>query len=971
MTAIFWALFVMFQPAWAGNTADEAEVNFQIARKSYAAGDFEKALFHFMVSNRLSENRNVMFNIGLTYEQLRRYPEAYRWYQDAYDDALPDDETNKRIEKTLVQLRRNVAIVKVDSDPPGATVYLQRKNLGAVGTTPLEIPVRPGRYTFIFEREGYEEVSTDPTMLQAGMKAEAIEVDLVPIVGQVDVAGVDGANIRIGREDAEPQCQVPCMLDLPEGRQFLFFDKPGYRTLPKVVDVVEGQEVPVTADLAAITGALVVDADLRAALVEIDGQPAGYTPLVIPDVTIGKHEVRLSARGYAPYQTVVDIQEGESTDLGRVSLDPIFTVTAASRYAQDVAEAPASVNLIPKEELQAFGYQTVIEALQGLRGVYSTDDLAYESLGIRGFNRLGDYGNRVLVTLDGHRTNDNFIGSSQAGNDFLGDLEDVTRIEFVRGPGSALYGSNAVFGVINVVTKGRGDEITNHAVLSAANNGVRARVSVGASKDDRGFYISANGLYNHRRMFFFDEYAEDRFSGGFSDQDDTYARHLMGKAWSGDFVVQGYLSERERFVPNGFFGTRLGDPRTIALDRRAFLEGRYVGEINNTRLNLRVFYDHFGNRTNFPYEPRYIFQDDHYENGLGALAQVNQRFGDIFDVTIGAETRQFFLAELRSFEREALDEEPFAQAVDIPIPTQIYSGYALADFHPGKIFRLNVGGRVDSYRIVDRDFSTINPRASLILSPGNEVIKVIGGTAFRAPSPFEFFFNDSGISSLPAIDLVPETIQTAEFEWTHRFDQVLTSTVNAYYNRIDDLVETEDVPLGELKDKLGTKADPDAGVFRYTSSQQPIVTLGAEAEIRRWWRSGWMVAAQLSYQRTRLNTLFEGDDTPPSERPQPITNSPEWMASIIGSIPLSSQLQMSHKVRAETNRLTNAGDTTQGAVIWDVTLIGRVAKPNVRYGLGVRNLLDFPVVHPGGDDLIIDQLPQRGRTVFASVRVDL
>ncbi|MEO0600928.1 MAG: hypothetical protein AAF211_05800, partial [Myxococcota bacterium] len=84
MIAILCALFAMLQPAWAGNTADEAEVNFQIARKAYAAGSFETALFHFMVSNRLSENRNVMFNIGLTYEQLRRYPEAYRWYQDAY-----------------------------------------------------------------------------------------------------------------------------------------------------------------------------------------------------------------------------------------------------------------------------------------------------------------------------------------------------------------------------------------------------------------------------------------------------------------------------------------------------------------------------------------------------------------------------------------------------------------------------------------------------------------------------------------------------------------------------------------------------------------------------------------------------------------------------------------------------------------------------------------------------------------------
>jgi len=986
MTAILWALFVLLQPAAAGNTADEAEINFQIARKAYGDGDFEKALFHFMVSNRLSENRNVMFNIGLTYEQLRRYPEAYRWYQDAYDDALPNDETNKRIEATLTNLRKNVAIVRVDSDPPGATVYLQRKNLGAVGVTPLEIPVRPGRYTFLFERDGYEDFTSEPRMLQAGMQPDEVRATLTPIVGQVDIAGTPGASVRVGADDAEPACEIPCVLGLPQGRQFLFFDKAGYQPLPRVVDVLEGQTVPVVAELVAITGALVVDTDMRAARVEIDGALAGFTPLVLPDVTIGPHSVRLTARGYEPYTTQVLIEEGETADLGRVSMDPIYTVTAASRFAQDVADAPASINVIPEQELHAFGYQTVVEALQGLRGLYSTNDLAYEYLGVRGFGRLGDYGNRVLVTLDGHRMNDNLFGSSQVGTDFMGDLEDVTRIEVVRGPGSALYGSNAVFGVVNVVTKGADDEITNHAMISASENQLRGRVSGGMSKDDRGFFISATGLYGHRRQFFFDEYADDPYSRGFSDQDDTYSRGVQAKAWAGNFEVQGHFFERERQVPTGFFGTRLGDPRTKALDRKGFLEARYVGRINNTRLNIRGFFDHTANRTNFPYAPGpppYVFQDDPYENSVGALAQITQDFGDVFDLTIGAETRQYFLAELRSFEyfRGDVDEEPDRQAVDIAIPTQIYSGYLIGDLHPGKTFRLNLGARVDQYGITgndqilgvdnQQDFTTFNPRGALILSPGKEVVKVMGGTAFRAPSPFEYYFNDEGISSLPAVDLEPERIQTAEIEWTHRFDQVLTSSVNTYFNRIQSLVETEDVPLDELKQFLGDKADPDAGVFRYTSAMQPVVTLGAEAEVRRWWRSGWMVAGQVSYQRTRLNRLFESDSAAPDEQPVELTNSPVWLASIMAAVPLGGQVQMAHKIRGETNRITNRGRTTQGAVVWDVTLTGRITKPTLRYGLGVRNLLDFPVFHPGGDDLIIDQLPQRGRTFFASLRVDI
>ncbi len=972
MTAILWVLFALLQPAWAGNSADEAEVNFQIARKAYAAGDYEKALVHFMVSNRLSENRNVTFNIGLTYEQLRRLPEAYRWYQDAYDETLEDDETNRRIEQTLAQLRRSVAIVTVDSDPPGATVYLNRKNLGAVGTTPLEIPVRPGRYTLILERSGYQDATYGPSMFAAGDMAEPISLAMTPIVGMLELTGTDGANVRIGTEDAEPSCQVPCNLDLPEGRQFLFFDKPGYRPLTKIVELVEGKVLPLDAELVPITGALVVDADLRAALVEVDGKPMGYTPLVIPDITIGDHEVRVSARGYEAYSTDVTIIEGESTDLGRLSLDPIFTVTAASRFAQDVAEAPASVNVIPQEELRAFGYQTVLESLEGLRGVFTTNDLSYEYLGVRGFGRLGDYGNRVLVTLDGHRMNDNIFGASQLNDDFLSDIEDVTRIELVRGPGSALYGSNAIFGVINVVTKGAEDEITNHAAVSANEGFFRARASGGMKKDDRGFFVSAAGTYGHRRTFFFDEFANDDFSGGFSDNDDTYTRTLSGKAWSGDFVIQGHYHERDRSVPTGFFDTRLGDDRARTFDRRAFLEARYVGEVNDTRLNLRAFYDHYRNITDLPSERDYVFQDNIFENGLGAIAQVNQRFGDVFDLTVGGSTRHYFMTELNTFEYEDLDEEPFNQDLDTPVPTQIYSGYLIGDLHPGRVVRANLGARVDRYSIIDEDFTTVNPRASLILSPGKEVIKLLGGTAFRAPSPYEFEYNDGGVTQVRSFELEPETIETAEIEWTHRFNQVTTSTVNAYANRIRDLVETEIVPDDVLKGKVDPKKfKPDSGVFRFTSADEPVVTLGAEAEVRRWWRSGWMVAAQVSYQRTRQNRLFEQEGLTRAEQPMELTNSPVWMASILSSFPLSSQLQLSQKLRAETNRLTASGNTTQGAFVWDVTLIGRVPNPNVRYGIGVRNLLDYPIFHPGGGDLAIDQLPQQGRNFFASLRVDL
>src|SRR5262249_33698899 len=131
----------------------------------------------------------------------------------------------------------------------------------------------------------------------------------------------------------------------------------------------------------------------------------------------------------------------------------VSEVEAASRVTESVEEAPGSVSIIPNVELRAMAYPTVAEALRGTRGVFVSDDRGYVSLGFRGFGRPGDYGNRVLVLLDGQPMNDNWLWSSYVGYDLRTDLDDVERIEVVRGPGSVVYGTGAFSGVVNLVSR--------------------------------------------------------------------------------------------------------------------------------------------------------------------------------------------------------------------------------------------------------------------------------------------------------------------------------------------------------------------------------------------------------------------------------------------------------------------------------------------------------------------------------------
>src|SRR5262249_5148073 len=99
-------------------------------------------------------------------------------------------------------------------------------------------------------------------------------------------------------------------------------------------------------------------------------------------------------------------------------------------------------------------YRTVSEALRGVAGLYVVDDRMSERLGIRGLQILGDFNTRILVLIDGATLNEPWNQYVGIGEDLPVSLDDVERLEVVRGPVSPLYGPNAFLGIINIVTRG-------------------------------------------------------------------------------------------------------------------------------------------------------------------------------------------------------------------------------------------------------------------------------------------------------------------------------------------------------------------------------------------------------------------------------------------------------------------------------------------------------------------------------------
>jgi len=133
-----------------------------------------------------------------------------------------------------------------------------------------------------------------------------------------------------------------------------------------------------------------------------------------------------------------------------IEVDSVF---GASKFEQKITEAPSSISIITSSDIKQYGYRTLGEALRSIRGFYVSGDRSYHYLGSRGFSRPGDYNSRYLLLIDGHRINDNIYDTANIGNELALDIDLIDRVEVIRGPGSSLYGNNAFFGVINIITR--------------------------------------------------------------------------------------------------------------------------------------------------------------------------------------------------------------------------------------------------------------------------------------------------------------------------------------------------------------------------------------------------------------------------------------------------------------------------------------------------------------------------------------
>lgn len=958
--------------ASADGNADEADLHFVIGAELYAKDDFRGALEHFLLSNRLVPNKNVIYNIARTFEKLaarsgpdtatRYYSDAYRYYVDALVGEA-DETTKAELERSLERIAPNVSVLRVTTEPAGATIYIDRKDLGSRGRTPLPLALPPGKYKVIVERDGYETAVIEGVEAKRGAETK-VAAALKAILGtvKVDVQGAPGAQVHVADEAAKPVCTAPCQFDLTPGTHLLYFTRPGFQAVPRQVTVARNETVSTIARLAPLSGSLYVDADERGARVEVDGKFGGLTPALVQNVAVGKRKVTVTLRGFAPIESTVDVQPNQQADLVGLRLEPLRQVQAVSRLIESIEDAPSSLSIIEGQELRAFGYPTIAEALRGTRGFYLQNDRAYISAGVRGIGEPNDYGNRVLILADGAVLNDNLLNSSFIGSDGRNDLGDVERIEIVRGPGSLLYGTGAFSGVVNLVPRYRDNESSVFVSGGTYDNRV-ARARAGFHYNftkDAGAWASASAS---RSDGF--ELPIDVTSTGVATPVDGVDRFAavgtQGSIWWKDLSAQWFYHKKEQRIPVGAFGTALGDNRTHYRDERFLGEVRYEPRFNEyVQLFLRAHANHYAFDGLFiTPSPDKPLLEKLYGTWFGGEARVVIDPIKQLRIVAGGEVQHHPFTALRGAELEDDLETPVEGGQYLSSENSFTFGapYALVESSPIDWFRVSAGVRFDIYTT----FGAIAvPRGALIFKPmKGSVLKLMGGRAFRAPSVYEQFYSDGGFSQVPATDpdrglsIGPESVVSGEIEYSHRFLEDWVALAAAHSSYVENIINT--VP-----------DTPGSDIVRYANSDVPALTVGGEIEIRREWRQGWMLSGFYGYQRAQY---LDPTDAALQANPR-LVNAPEHLAGAKAVVPVVQELaSIGARATLEAPRRIglDSNAVTDTAAVLDLTLSGYANRFGLRYVIGVYNLFDWQYQVPVADTYASRTSRQNGRTFLAEI----
>jgi outer membrane receptor for ferrienterochelin and colicins len=643
--------------------------------------------------------------------------------------------------------------------------------------------------------------------------------------------------------------------------------------------------------------------------------------------------------------TSVSYAQDSTLSAGDLSIEALLNtkISTAAKYTQTVSQAPASVTIITSDEIQRYGYHTLKDVLSGVRGFYSSYDRNYNYLGVRGFGRPTDYNNRILILLNGHTLNEIVFGSAPVGTELGLNLKGVERIEVVRGPGSALYGTGAMFAIINIITK-KGNDIDGLQIDGETGSYGRALGSMVWGKEiSNNWDITVSGQVGKVKgqRLYFKEYDDSSTNYGVADNldRDQFYGFLTTLSYK-KFSFEAFRTFREKEVPTGAWDAIFNARNAKTRDEWNFIDAKYEEQIkNNLSLSVKGSYNFYTYKGWFPYNSPTF--DDSYGRWFGSEARFCWDLKSNNRLIVGGEYQDILKASYRYWDAETT-------YFDRNSPSYAVSLYIQDDYQIRKDLSITLGIRRDRYIT---PASTTTPRVGIIYNPfKSSTLKLLYGEAFRKPNIYESYYEDPISGYKPNKYLKPEKIQTMEIAWEQRFGNSILGTVSIY-----------DYAMNNLIDQV---IDPSDSQVQYRNISK-IKARGVEIEMDAQMKRGFASYISIAYQKARN-----------SESDSVLTNSPAFIAKGGISYLIRKCLNLASELRYESERLTIQNSKTKSFILANLNVAFRptcikagnlnniIRKLDIT--LSINNVFDVSYESPAGYEHKENAIPQDKRNFILS-----
>jgi len=674
-----------------------------------------------------------------------------------------------------------------------------------------------------------------------------------------------------------------------------------------------------------------------------------------------------------------------------------LSVSIATGTAQPIFQSAAITSVVTAQQIKAMGATELHEILETVPGLHvsiqpNTYDYIYTMRGIRNSTN-----SQVLVLLDGNRFSVPFQGRTVTGLKL--PIENIQKIEVIRGPGSALYGADAFAGVINIITK-KSKDIGGTSVGGRVGNWNSQSFWGQHGSHWNGWDIATSVQYQHSTGD--DNRIISRDSQSVIDsQMDTTASHAPGamqtqfESWNAHLNLHQKHWDVGFWATNGDSGTHGGAAAALDLQGKVYTQ-QYLGSVKYSSKDLFDNWEFLAHLnylyTDFQTNPLQLFPSNSLlpigENGNidftdaansnttffthGVLDKIGRTQKipsiELSSIYQGMENHRFrFQAGFRYEELEtreykniglgALNGTLPAEIVDnrltnvtdtefVYVPNSSRSIWSLAvqdEWQLAKDLQLTTGLRFDHYS----DFgATLNPRVSLVWNINEQFTsKLLYGRAFRAPS-FSELKNRNNPVLLGNSNLNPEIINTFELAFDYRPFQSLRTAVNLYYYSIKDLIDA------------GSTVGSENFVGQNNGKQKGF---GLEFEWNWQLHEQFSLRGNYAWQHARNNFTNHSVAGVPQQQ--------LYIASLWHFLPKWSIQSQVKWIGKRINEASDKRKELEDYELVDLTLKREKLFGHLNISASVRNVFNKHAREPA-IAILSDQIPTQGRSYYLEASVD-